>query len=109
MFLVVSVGWVFFRAQSLGDAWYVLTHALSGTGATTVLRVDVPREAALWALVAGLLAIEWIVRVRPSLHAALVSGGPAAVLARSALVFAILYSYLAMQEGVVQPFIYFQF
>jgi D-alanyl-lipoteichoic acid acyltransferase DltB (MBOAT superfamily) len=109
MFLVVCVGWVFFRAQSLGDAWYVLTHALSGTGATTVLRVDVPREAVLWSLVAGLLAIEWIVRLRPSLHAALVSGGPAAILARSALAFAIVFSYLAMQEGVVQPFIYFQF
>jgi len=109
MFIVVCVGWVFFRAQSMSDAWHVLTHALSGAGASTVLRLDVQREAVLWALIVGLLAIEWAARARPSLRAALVGGGPSAVLARSALVFAILFSYLAMQQGVVQPFIYFQF
>lgn len=29
-FNLVSLGWVFFRANSLGDAWYVVTHMLSG-------------------------------------------------------------------------------
>jgi hypothetical protein len=109
MFVVVCVGWVFFRAQSIGDAWYVLGHLFSTTGAATVMRVDVPREALLWALIAGLLAVEWIVRTRPTFRAALVAGGGLAIASRSALAFAIVFSYLAMQEGVAQPFIYFQF
>jgi D-alanyl-lipoteichoic acid acyltransferase DltB (MBOAT superfamily) len=32
-FALVGVAWVFFRATSLGDAWYVLTHLTSGVGA----------------------------------------------------------------------------
>jgi alginate O-acetyltransferase complex protein AlgI len=32
-FTLVSVAWVFFRATSLGDAWYVVSHLLSGVGA----------------------------------------------------------------------------
>ena len=29
MFTLVCIGWVFFRAESIGDAWYVLTHVFS--------------------------------------------------------------------------------
>jgi hypothetical protein len=29
-FALVCVGWVFFRAASLGDAWYVLSHLFAG-------------------------------------------------------------------------------
>ncbi len=29
-FALVCAGWIFFRADSLADAWYVLTHCLSG-------------------------------------------------------------------------------
>jgi alginate O-acetyltransferase complex protein AlgI len=32
-FALVGVAWVFFRAASLGDAWYVVTHLASGVGA----------------------------------------------------------------------------
>ena len=32
VFALVTVGWVFFRATSLGDAWYVLTHLGAGLG-----------------------------------------------------------------------------
>jgi hypothetical protein len=32
VFTLVTVGWVFFRAPSLGDAWYVLTHLGAGLG-----------------------------------------------------------------------------
>jgi D-alanyl-lipoteichoic acid acyltransferase DltB (MBOAT superfamily) len=31
-FSLVGVAWVFFRATSLGDAWYVLTHLATGLG-----------------------------------------------------------------------------
>jgi alginate O-acetyltransferase complex protein AlgI len=32
VFALVTLGWVFFRAPSLGDAWYVLTHLGAGLG-----------------------------------------------------------------------------
>src|SRR5690242_189872 len=32
VFTLVTLGWVFFRATSLGDAWYVLTHLGAGLG-----------------------------------------------------------------------------
>jgi alginate O-acetyltransferase complex protein AlgI len=109
MFVLVCVGWVFFRAGSIGDAWYVLSHVLSNEGATTVARVDVVREWILWALIAGLLVIEWIQRNRPGVLAGAISGGPRSILARTALIAATTFSYIAMQEGTAQPFIYFQF
>ena len=55
MFIVACVGWVFFRAASIDDAWHVLSHAFSTIGESTVLRVDVARESILWMLIAGTL------------------------------------------------------
>ncbi len=109
MFVVANVGWVFFRAGSLGDAGYILGNLFSQDGASTVMRVDITRESVLWALIAGLLAAEWVIRARPAFRAALVRGGTVAFAARSALVFAVVFAYVAMQGGVAQPFIYFQF
>ena len=33
MFALVCIGWVFFRAESIGDAWHVLAHAVLRRGA----------------------------------------------------------------------------
>jgi hypothetical protein len=44
VFILVTVGWVFFRATSLGDAWYVLTHLGAGLGGQ--LAAVVAREPA---------------------------------------------------------------
>ena len=109
MFIVVCVGWVFFRAASIDDAWHVLSHAFSAIGESTVLRVDVAREAVLWMLIAGLWIAEWLYRNRPRLFAGLYDGQVRGIAWRSVLIAAILFSYLVAQEGVVQPFIYFQF
>jgi alginate O-acetyltransferase complex protein AlgI len=109
MFIVVSVGWVFFRAASIGDAGYILGHFFSLTGEPTVARVDVAREAFLWVLVAGLWIGEWLYRNRPQVFAGLNDGQFRGIAWRSALVAAIVFSYMVAQEGVAQPFIYFQF
>ena len=109
MFTVACIGWVFFRAASIDDAWHVLSHAFSATGESTVTagrrgtRVD-PVDA-----VAGLWIAEWLYRNRPRLFAGLNSGQIRGIAWRSALIAAILFSYIVAQEGVVQPFIYFQF
>jgi alginate O-acetyltransferase complex protein AlgI len=109
MFVVVSVGWVFFRATSIGDAWYILSHLFSSAGEPAVLRVDVAREAILWTLIAGLWIGEWLYRNRPQAFAGINDGQFRGIAWRSALVAAILFSYIVAQQGVVQPFIYFQF
>ena len=33
VFCLICFAWIFFRAESLGDAWYVVTHLFSGWGA----------------------------------------------------------------------------
>jgi len=42
VFFLVNIGWIFFRANTLADAWYVLTHIFSITlnFDTTVLGID---------------------------------------------------------------------
>ena len=44
-FGLVGVAWVFFRAGSLGDAWYVVTHLASGLGAQIAAIVALDRSA----------------------------------------------------------------
>jgi D-alanyl-lipoteichoic acid acyltransferase DltB (MBOAT superfamily) len=108
MFTLVCIGWVFFRAESIGDAWHVLTHVFSFGGAAGVIAAEVVRTPILWALIAGLVLAEWIYRhfdlVRPWLE----GGRLPAIAGRYALVAAIVVSVGASQlEG--RPFIYFQF
>jgi hypothetical protein len=109
MFVIVCIGWVFFRAGSIADAWEVLRGLFSAEGQPTVLRVDVPREGALWLLIAGLGIAEWLYRNRPRLFAAVAGGDFRGIAWRAAMVASILFSYIVAQQGVPQPFIYFQF
>jgi len=44
-FVLVGVAWVFFRATSLGDAWYVVTHLT--TGVASQLSAIVSRDPAV--------------------------------------------------------------
>ncbi|HSC15008.1 MAG TPA: hypothetical protein VLI71_07815, partial [Gammaproteobacteria bacterium] len=108
MFTLVCIGWVFFRAESIGDAWHVLTHAFAFGGASAVIDAEVVRAPILWALIAGLILVEWIYRhfdlVRPWLE----GGRVPAIAGRYALIAAIVVSVGASQLEA-RPFIYFQF
>jgi D-alanyl-lipoteichoic acid acyltransferase DltB (MBOAT superfamily) len=109
MFVVVCVGWVFFRAASIGDAWYVLTHLFSTTGATDVVRAEVASTAVLWALIVGLYCAEWLYTQAPRVRDWLAIGRVPAVAGRYALIGAILIAHSTSQLDVARPFIYFQF
>jgi D-alanyl-lipoteichoic acid acyltransferase DltB (MBOAT superfamily) len=121
-FALVGVAWVFFRAGSLGDAWYVATHLTSGLGAqlSSILARDPaaiaslvffgvePSHTVLAAMaVVALLVVE---RVQggapPSLRARI--AGARAPLRWAAYACAVL---TIMTLGVFQSarFIYFQF
>ena len=108
MFVIVSIGWVFFRAPSMSEAWYMLSHVFSTAGAAVVRRTDVPGAAILWALIAGLVLAEWAFRRWSPIVSGMVARFPG-VAWRYALASGILFSYLITQNGTAEPFIYFQF
>jgi alginate O-acetyltransferase complex protein AlgI len=109
MFTLVCIGWVLFRAESIGDAWYVMTHAFSFGGASAVVGAEVANVAILWALIAGLCLAEWIYRHFDRIRPRLESGQLPAIAGRYALIAAIVVSVGASQLGEPRPFIYFQF
>jgi D-alanyl-lipoteichoic acid acyltransferase DltB (MBOAT superfamily) len=109
MFTLVCVGWVFFRAESIGDAWYVVTHALSFGGASDVIGAGVVDTPILWALIVGLFLAEWIYRHSARLRPTLEGGQLPAIAGRYALIAAIIVSVGASQLDEARPFIYFQF
>jgi D-alanyl-lipoteichoic acid acyltransferase DltB (MBOAT superfamily) len=109
MSVVVCVGWVFFRAQSLGEAVYALTHLFSRTGQAVVLRPELPSLPVLWILVIGLWLAEWVAKNRASLTTLLHAGAFQRTATRYAMLVAVIFSYVVMQDAVEQPFIYFQF
>ena len=109
MFVLVCVGWVYFRADSLTDAWYVLTHALSSSGVSDVVLPEVVDTTTLWLLIASLCTAEWLYRHWPGVRERLEGRQLPAIAGRYALVTAIIVSSGASQLEGARPFIYFQF
>jgi alginate O-acetyltransferase complex protein AlgI len=109
MFTLVCVGWVFFRAESIGDAWYVLAHALSSSGASAVIGAGVGDVPVLWVLIVGLVLAEWVYRHSARLRRRLEGAQLPATAGRYALIAAIIVSVGASQLDEARPFIYFQF
>jgi alginate O-acetyltransferase complex protein AlgI len=109
MFVLVCVGWVYFRAESLGDAWYVLTHALSARGASDVVSPEFVDTTTLWLLIASLCVAEWLYRHWHGIAQRLEGRHLPAIAGRYALLAAIIVSSGASQLDSARPFIYFQF
>jgi alginate O-acetyltransferase complex protein AlgI len=109
MFTLVCVGWVFFRAESIGDAWYVLTHVFSFGGVSGSVGAEVVHPATLWAMIVGLCVAEWLYRHSDRIRARVQGGYLPAIAGRYALIAAITVSVGASQLGETRPFIYFQF
>jgi alginate O-acetyltransferase complex protein AlgI len=109
MFAVVCVGWVYFRAATAADAWYVLTHLLSPAGAAGVSYDVALATPALWALIFGLVVAEWAYRRSPEVRSMVEGGGLPAIAGRYALLSAIVVSNGLADVDVARPFIYFQF
>jgi len=109
MFTLVCIGWVFFRADSIGDAWHVLARSFSFGGVSGVVGADVVDPAILWALIVGLCAAEWAYRHFDRLRPQFEGGRVPAIAGRYALLAAMTVSAGASQLGEARPFIYFQF
>ncbi len=109
MFTLVCVGWVFFRANSIGDAWRVLSHAFAFGGARGVPAATAVGTPTLWALIAGLCLAEWVYRHAQAVRPRLVGDRLPAIAGRYALIAAIVVSAGMSQFDQARPFIYFQF
>jgi alginate O-acetyltransferase complex protein AlgI len=106
MFGVVCGGWILFRTQCLSDAWLVVGRILSVEGGVAAAPEGV---GWLWLLCIGLWLGEWLWRNVPA-AAVLVDGGRyRRFVARQVLIGAVLLSQIVLQQGQIQPFIYFQF
>jgi D-alanyl-lipoteichoic acid acyltransferase DltB (MBOAT superfamily) len=109
MFTLVCVGWVLFRADSIGDAWHVLANLLSFDGVSGVVGDAVVDPAILWTMIVGLCAAEWAYRRFDLIRPRLEGGRLPAIAGRYALIAAIVVSAGASQLDEARPFIYFQF
>jgi len=104
-FNLVSFGWIFFRANSLNDAGYIVTHLFSGFGQGLTADVNPARLALYVALILILLAVHAVQRkvvvrdyiVRQPMHLRW---------AGYALIVTAIF-FLGQFEGA--DFIYFQF
>ncbi len=109
MFVIVSLGWILFRATSLTQFWIVVSSIVTLRHGASVLRPDVMDTLMLWLLVAGIWTAEFLYRNNPSLIALALGGERRRLFWRYAMFCGIVLSYAVAQEGHIQPFIYFQF
>jgi phosphatidylglycerophosphate synthase len=116
----VCIGWVFFRATSLGEAWYILTHLTQGLGhfITHVgsyytwknlfsLHGVLPKEDVYIALLSIVVLVGFDLVERNGSFWNKLQAYPASV--RWGVYYAIVLCILAFGSFGEQQFIYFQF
>ncbi|MCU0608472.1 MAG: hypothetical protein MUF22_01735 [Chitinispirillaceae bacterium] len=107
-FHIVLIGWVFFRANSVGDAWYVLTHAFAPAYlpvTATPLGLSAPQIAIAVIAIIFMLIIETM--QEKGLVRTLWAKQSRAV--RFAIYAAIALACINLQASVKSAFIYMQF
>lgn len=103
-FCLISFGWIFFCARSIGDSIYMLTHLFDGfVGRSTYTHLVVPGPALLFILVLEL--VQYAHRDRGT--RALYAHKPAVV--RWSFYYAMVLCILIFGSSTEQKFIYFQF
>jgi hypothetical protein len=115
-FALVCVGWIFFRARSLSEAWYVLTHLFSGWSSVFRPRIAVEDivtslglskfDLVLDFLLIFLIQILQFVEVRKGVRET-IHGTPRLV--RWGVYYALLFGMVFMGVFGKNQFIYFQF
>jgi len=99
-FVLVSVGWVFFRSADVGSAWGYLGSMATGWGSGGIG----VKTGGVWLGIAVMFVMEWVMRSRA--HGLRVERWPG--WARWAVYFALGWCCLQMFKGETS-FIYFQF
>jgi alginate O-acetyltransferase complex protein AlgI len=105
-FSLISITWIFFRAKSVDQGWYILTHLLSRRGESiAALGVSSPQLVISCILIAGLLTIEAFQTTDDPRE--YVIGQPAWV--RWAVYYSVVVLTLTIGVFNRSEFIYFQF
>jgi D-alanyl-lipoteichoic acid acyltransferase DltB (MBOAT superfamily) len=102
-FSFVCLGWVFFRAAKLSDAWLILKRIATRLFATS--NPSLPGLRGYLALIAAFVLLEWLQRSRT--HVLAVTWCPRPL--RWAVYTSLLWLTLYFHTSKAAPFIYFQF
>ena len=116
-FALVSFAWIFFRARTVSDAFYISAHLTSGWAAINPtsplawiareMGSTLPRLVVTVCALAVLVCADWWARARRSDPVDLVSALPAG--ARWALYYTVTAAIVGLGQYGQQQFIYFQF
>lgn len=101
-FFLVLIGWIVFRAESIGEAWGYLQNMIS---ITLFSKPDAPGVTSFSIAICLMLVVEWLQRKKP--HAFDLSHVNSKVL-RYAFYFVVVFMTFAL-SGHTENFIYFQF
>jgi len=107
-FNLVTFGWIFFRANGLSDAWYIVTHLFRGIS----LRLHFGIGIGLYEFgiaVMAILFLELVHLYQESEHSVLNTISRWALPVRWAAYYAIVFVILCLGEFGFEEFIYFQF
>lgn len=98
-FILILIPWIFFRAENVSQAWYILKTIVTSFG-----HIDMfyPKRIAI---IAGLVVFEWIQRKHEHpLHLDFLP-----TWARYLFYYAIIFTIIMFGTYNYSPFIYFQF
>jgi len=111
-FLLVTFAWVFFRAENIADALYILTHLFEFNGSVSILMQSVPGSALGMVLSVGLISLliiaDWLTATG---YASYLLNRKGMIVARWAMYYAALIAIWIFQYSNLSSsdFIYFQF
>jgi D-alanyl-lipoteichoic acid acyltransferase DltB (MBOAT superfamily) len=102
-FLLVTIGWIFFRAETIGQAWEYIVGIVSSP---TLFSIPAMQDNRLYIFILILIIIEWIGRAWPHPLGHMLVG-------RKRWVRYVVYNFIIIMiilfAGQTQQFIYFQF
>ncbi|HXK38333.1 MAG TPA: MBOAT family O-acyltransferase [Candidatus Paceibacterota bacterium] len=121
-FIFICVTWIFFRAESMSDAWYILTHLFSGWNkvfaqfhdasfreSTIFLGQNPARFFALLAFIATFFFIEYLIEKKARIIALMSEHTRRAYFLRWFVMATIVLLIVLFVRTDKSPFIYFQF
>ena len=102
-YALVNVTWVFFRADSFGEAWSLL-RGMAGLNAGAAPILPTSELVPALAIVAGIVGAHWLMRTRTL--ESFIAGRRPAVLSGA---WALMLFAVVVTQGSGNAFIYFQF
>jgi len=107
-FNLVTFGWIFFRANGLSDAWYIVTHLFSGISLNLHFGIGIGLYEFGIAMMA-ILFLELMHVYQETGHSVLSTVSVWALPIRWAAYYAVVFAILCFGEFGFEEFIYFQF